>query len=172
MFARAALFALLLGAALASPSWAHGLFLELREAAPGEVVGEVYFSDGSPPGQGSWHAFRGADERPFARGELAPGGRLRFRIDGPGSVRVVVEEPGLHRCEATIQLARGASATSAEERGAEAPLPAPTPAEAASGSAPGRGGVPWTRLALGLGVIAALGGGLTLWQRRVAPARQ
>jgi len=164
------LLGLLLVAALAAPAWAHGIFLELREAAPGEVVGEVYFSDGSPPGAGSWRAFRGGAQEPFARGELEPGGLVRFRVDAPGAVRVVVEEPGLHRCEAKLDVSRAAPA--APVSSAELPAPSPHASPPAPARRPPRGGVPWRRLLLGLGVIAALGGGMTLWQRRAAPPTQ
>ena len=165
--ARALLGGLLLLVALAAPAWAHGIFLELREEAPGQVVGEVYFSDGSPPGAGSWSAFRDPEQRPFARGELEAGGVLRFRVDSPGPVRVVVEEPGLHRCQARLVVQEGASSIPTSATPAASPSRAPL-----AGSHPPRGGVPWTRLLLGLGVIATLGGGLTLWQRRAAPPSQ
>lgn len=163
---RALLKGLLLAALAAAPTWAHGLLLELREEAGGQVLGEVYFSDGSPPGEGTWQAFRATEELPFARGELEAGGVLRFRVDAPGPVRVVVEEPGLHRCEARLVIQGVASSAPTSTSATPAAQATPAPA-----SAP-RGGVPWPRLLAGLGVIALLGGGLSLWQRRARPPSQ
>ena len=148
--------ALLLLLLAAAPAWAHRLHAEARLDG-GEVLLEVYFSDGTAPDGAAVEVRRG--ETAVASGVADAQGRFRWRPPGPGRYHLVVTEPGLHKAQAEIDVPAAALAAVATPSSAAAPVPDPAPP-------PPRGGTPWGGLAGGLSVIVVLCGGLALLQRR------
>lgn len=173
MKVHAALLSLALLLANAGSAYAHGFLLEVREEG-GEISGEAYFSDGDPPGAGTWKVFAGASETPLGSGPLAEGGRFRFRPPGPGTYRCEVREVGLHLAQASLTLgapsprasATPAAPLSVAGRGTQAPRETPGAPAEASHPTRGWGKARLKRLLTGLGAIAVLGVGLFRFQQR------
>lgn len=152
--------------ALAAPARAHRLNVEARVEG-GRVRVEVYFSDGTAPAGAQVVATRDGVE--VARGLTDAAGGWTFAPPLAGRYEVAVTEPGLHRGRVEVEvraaeLAASQPATGAAATGAAATASATAPP--ASGRRPG--GVDWPGVLLGLAIIALLGLGLTVWQRRRA----
>lgn len=171
-----------LGLASSAPAArAHGFHAEAW-LQDGEVVLEVYFSDGSVPGACEVEVRR--DETVVQRGRTDPSGFFRFRPAVAGQYVLEVVEPGLHEARAEVEVPpldeAGSSSTpdaTASVRGPGAattgtlssrtpPSPGPGP-EANPGreTRSHRGGVPWVRVVAGVAIVLALAGGLALLQR-------
>lgn len=160
-----ALAALLL---LAAPALAHRLNADAR-LVEGEVLLEVYFSDGAAPADATVEVLRGLE--PIASGVADDQGRFRWRPPGPGRYLFVVTEPGLHKAQVEIDVPSAAPVAVPDSASISVPASASEErahARAPAGEAdpPHRGGTPWGGVAAGLGVIAALTLILALAQRR------
>ena len=100
-------------------AWAHGFHVEARWTGE-QVAIEAYFSSGDVPGSGQVVVRRGEDE--VARGELDGQGAWSWTPPAPGTYRIEVTEPGLHKAFTELVVpAVGAPA--------EGPATAGTPTE-------------------------------------------
>lgn len=167
------LLAALLLVCLPAPALAHRLHAEVRQKGE-DVLLEVYFSDGTTPAGAQVTVERAGQA--VASGTTDAAGAWRFRPPGPGTYRLSVTEPGLHRATLLFTVAGADPDVTPTE---SHPDPAADPDHAAPpASAPPAShttvtpawprqadGVPWERLGLGLLVIAGLAGALALAQR-------
>lgn len=168
-------WAALLLLCLPAPALAHRLHAEVRQQGD-EVLLEVYFSDGTTP-EGAQVTVERAGVT-VASGATDAAGTWRFRPPGPGSYRLSVTEPGLHRASLTFTIAgvdpdvtptesHPDAAADPDHAAPSAATAAPPSSHPTATPAPPRhtAGVPWDRLGLGLLVIAGLAGALALAQR-------
>lgn len=161
---------LLLALLLAAPAAAHGFHLELRVQA-GVIQGEAYFSDGEPPGEGTWRVFHAAGGEALASGQLDTSGHFRWEAPALGRYRCEVKEVGLHVASAEVDVKVTAPGASSAPSATPSPPAGSAQSESESDTARrpkrGRGGrARLKRLLTGLGGIALLGVGLFRFQRR------
>lgn len=172
--------ALALLLALPAGARAHRLHAEAR-LDQGQVLLEVYFSDGTPAAGAEVTLRRVAPEagsegaeQVLARGQTDAGGRFRWSPPAPGTYELEVVEPGLHRARVEVTVAPGALSARAREDPAADPAHPTSGAPAAVASAgagsptagaAARGAVPWGGVVSGLVVIALLAGLLAAVQR-------
>ena len=185
--------ALALLLALPAAARAHRLHAEAR-LDEGQVLLEVYFSDGSPsvgaevtvrraaPEAGSQsvapEAGRASIDEVLARGQTDARGAFRWRPPAPGRYGFEVLEPGLHRARVEVTVEAGAVSTRVREDLAADPAHPGSPAATASAGtaagapgAPARGAIPWGGVVSGLFVVALLAGLLAAAQRGMRGSR-